>query len=75
MAMSETNTASQYMTTKEVAALIRRSPDAVRMMRHRGEGPAGVKVGRFVLYDRKVVTAWIAAKFAADPLAQRAHAA
>lgn len=72
--MSETNTASRYLTTKELAGVLRKTPNAIRIMRHRGEGPAGVRVGRSVLYDRAVVDAWLAAKTAADPLAQRAAA-
>ncbi|MFD6324233.1 helix-turn-helix domain-containing protein [Streptomyces sp. NPDC058442] len=60
------------MTTAELAALIRRSPNAVRVMRHRGQGPVGTRVGREVLYDRADVAAWLKAKRAADPLAHRA---
>jgi hypothetical protein len=63
------------MTTKELAAELRMTPNAVRIMRHRGQGPAGMKVRQGVLYDRSVVEAWMAARFAADPLAQRALAA
>lgn len=62
----------RYITTKELAAILRKTPNAVRMMRHRGQGPAGVRVGSEVLYDQQVVDAWLAAKTAADPLAQRA---
>lgn len=71
----ETSTASRFMTTKELAVLIRKSPEAVRQMRHRGDGPVGTRHGRDTLYDRAVVEKWLAAKTAADPLAQRALAA
>ncbi|MFD0138016.1 helix-turn-helix domain-containing protein [Streptomyces sp. NPDC127159] len=60
------------MTTKELANLLRTTSHAVRQMRHRGQGPQGTRFGRQVLYDRRVVEAWMAAKTAADPLAQRA---
>jgi hypothetical protein len=40
--MSET-TASPYLTTKELAELIRKSRQAVQQMRHRGTGPKGVE--------------------------------
>lgn len=70
--MSETGTASPYLKTAEVAVLIRKKPDAVRQMRRRGTGPKGVRIGRDVLYDRRDVLAWLAAKAAADELAQRA---
>lgn len=64
--------APDLMTTKEVAALIRRTPHGVRQLRHRGTGPKGTKVGRDVLYPRAGVLAWLAALEQADPLAQRA---
>lgn len=70
--MSETLTASRFMTTKEVAALIRKKPEAVRQMRRRGTGPKGTRIGRDVLYARTAVEAWLAAREAADGLAQRA---
>lgn len=66
------DTESPYMTTKEVAALLRKTPHAVRQMRHRGIGPRGTRYGREVLYLRTVVTAWRAARENSDPLAQRA---
>jgi hypothetical protein len=62
------------MTTKEVADLIRKTPHAVRQMRHRGIGPKGTRVGRGVLYPGPGVLAWLAAKEQADPLAQRSAA-
>lgn len=66
------NTDSPYMTTKEVAALIRKTPHAVRQMRHRGLGPKGIRIGRNVLHHRDVVAAWLVARENSDPLAQRA---
>ncbi|MEU0667145.1 helix-turn-helix domain-containing protein [Streptomyces lavendulocolor] len=73
--MSGTNTtASRLLKTKEVAVLIRKSPEAVRQMRYRGLGPRGTKVGRDVLYDVRDVEQWLASMTAADPLAQRAVA-
>lgn len=72
--MNATNTTSRYITTKELATELRMTPNAVRIMRHRGRGPAGTPVGRTVLYDRAVVEAWMAGRLAADPLAQRAAA-
>lgn len=52
----------EYMTVSEVAALLRTSPATVRYWRHVGSGPAAVKVGRRVLYDRADVQTWIAQK-------------
>lgn len=70
--MSETRTASPYMTTRELADRLRKTPHAIRQMRHKGQGPRGVRVGRDVLYDRADVEAWLKAKTAGDHLAQRA---
>lgn len=72
--MSETSTASRYMTTKELANELRMTPNAIRIMRHRGGAPAGTRVGRNVLYRRDAVEAWMAGRLAADVLAQRAAA-
>lgn len=73
--MSETTTtASPFLTTKELASILRKKPNAVRQMRHRGEAPAGFRSGREVLYPRDVVEKWLAAKFAADEIGQRAAA-
>ncbi|MFJ7070137.1 helix-turn-helix domain-containing protein [Streptomyces sp. NPDC101115] len=65
---------SPYMTTAELAALLRTTPGAVRIMRHRGIGPRGFRRGRNVLYLRTTVAAWLKAKEAGDRLGQRAAA-
>ena len=49
-----------YMTTNEVAELVRTSPETVRYWRHVGTGPKSFKVGRRVLYEAADVTAWLA---------------
>jgi len=49
-----------YMTTTEVAALLRTSPETVRYWRHISYGPLGLKIGRHVLYPQADVEAWIA---------------
>lgn len=70
--MSETITVSPYMTTKELAHILRTTPNAVRILRHRGIGPRGFRRGRQVLYRRTAVEEWLTAMEAADVLAQRA---
>lgn len=50
----------EYLTTHEVAELLRRSPETVRYWRHVGEGPRSFKIGRRVLYDRADVEQFIA---------------
>ncbi|GAA4698000.1 helix-turn-helix domain-containing protein [Nocardioides nanhaiensis] len=50
----------QFMTTEEVAELLRSSPATLRYWRHVGRGPRSFKAGRRVLYAREDVHAWIA---------------
>ena len=49
-----------YLTTADVARLLRTSAETVRYWRHLGKGPASFKVGRRVLYAREDVEAFIA---------------
>jgi len=48
----------RLLTTEEVADRLRTSPATVRYWRHAGIGPAGVRVGRRVLYDEAEVIRW-----------------
>lgn len=50
----------EYLTTTEVAALLRTPSETVRYWRHVGKGPKSFKVGRRVLYSESDVFAWIA---------------
>jgi predicted DNA-binding transcriptional regulator AlpA len=50
----------RYLTTAEVAALCRTSPETIRFWRYVGKGPQSFKVGRKVLYDAAGVEAWLA---------------
>lgn len=52
----------EYMTTTEVAELLRTSPETVRYWRHVGKGPRSFKPHRRVLYAREDVQAWIDAE-------------
>lgn len=45
----------------EAAAYIARPARTLEQWRHRGEGPAYVKVGRAVRYSRRDLDAWLAA--------------
>ena len=51
---------THYMTTAEVAELLRAPLETVRFWRHVGKGPKSFKVGRRVLYAVEDVEAWIA---------------
>lgn len=53
---------SPFMTTEEVAELLRAKPGTVRYWRHVGEGPASFRVGRRVLYAREDVEKFITTK-------------
>ena len=48
-----------YMTTAEVATLVRTVPSTVRYWRHVGKGPKSVRVGRRVLYRQQDVENWL----------------
>lgn len=50
-----------YLTTADVATMLRTSSETVRYWRHIKKGPASFKVGRRVLYAREDVEAFIAA--------------
>ncbi len=50
----------KYLTTPEVAELLRAPVETVRYWRHIGTGPAAFRVGRRVLYAVEDVDAWIA---------------
>ncbi len=46
----------------EVAIITRRSVDTLRWLRHKGEGPAGFRMGRRLVFRRGAVMEWIAAQ-------------
>ena len=56
---------AEYLTTKEVAALLRTSPETIRYWAWRGEGPKSFKSGRQRLFAREDVDAYIAERRAA----------
>jgi excisionase family DNA binding protein len=49
----------EFMTTEELAELLRTSRGNVHYWRHIGKGPPAVKVGRRVLFRRADVEAWL----------------
>ena len=50
---------AKYLTTAEVAELLRAPLETVRYWRHVGKGPASFKAGRRVLYELTDVEAFI----------------
>jgi excisionase family DNA binding protein len=55
----------RYLTTQEVAEILRTSAETVRYWRHIGTGPKSFKAGRRVLYAGEDVDAWIGEQRAA----------
>ncbi|HET6877723.1 MAG TPA: helix-turn-helix domain-containing protein [Jatrophihabitans sp.] len=56
----------RYLTTAEVADVLRTSPETVRYWRHIGTGPKSFKIGRRVLYSVDDLETWIAAARGGD---------
>jgi excisionase family DNA binding protein len=64
-----------YLTTEEVAELLRTTPETVRYWRHVGKGPKSFKIGRRVLYANEDVDSFIADARASSSGNVRASAA
>lgn len=47
-----------YLTTDEIAARYRVPVATVRQWRHKGYGPPGIRIGRWVRYEEAQVRAW-----------------
>lgn len=52
--------APDLLTTKELAAYLRKPVATVRGWRYRKVGPTGFRLGREVVYRRSAVEAWLA---------------
>lgn len=50
----------RFLTTAEVAQLLRQPESTVRYWRYLGKGPPSVKVGRRVLYPQDGLGKWLA---------------
>ena len=51
---------AEYLTTEELAEILRTPAETVRYWRNVGKGPKSFKVGRRVLYARTDLDAYIA---------------
>ena len=60
--MDTTPSPDDLLLIDEVALITRRSVDTLRWLRHKGEGPAGFRMGRRVVFRRGAVMDWIAEK-------------
>ena len=58
---------SDLLLLPEVARLTRLSESTVRWLRHRGQGPAGFRLGRRVVFRRAEVERWIAEREKSQP--------
>ncbi|SHF71932.1 DNA binding domain-containing protein, excisionase family [Geodermatophilus nigrescens] len=56
------SSASDLMTLAETAAYLRTPVATLRYWRHLGEGPAGFRLGRRVMFKRADVDAWLDAR-------------
>lgn len=56
------DTNQRFMTTDEVAALVRSTPQTVKWWRHAKQGPKWFRVGRRVLYVEADVLEWLEAQ-------------
>jgi excisionase family DNA binding protein len=52
----------KYLTTKELAEMLRAPEETIRYWAWKGTGPKSVKVGRRRLYSLDEVTAWLERK-------------
>lgn len=58
--------ATDLMTLAETAAYLRTPVATLRYWRHLGEGPAGFRLGRRVVYRREDVDRWIGERQRSD---------
>lgn len=56
----------EYLTTEELAAELRTTPETVRYWHKVGKGPQSFKVGRRRLYSRASVNVFVEAAMAAE---------
>jgi hypothetical protein len=59
------------MTTKEAAAYVRRSPNAMKILRHRRKGPDSFERDGRILYYVAELDRWLAAGAATDSRSNR----
>ena len=60
--INASTSATDLMTLAETAAYLRTPVATLRYLRHLGEGPAGFRLGRRVVYRRGDVDRWISAR-------------
>jgi len=58
----------RLLTVEELASYLGVPVATLYQWRHRGEGPPGFRVGRYIRYRRNDVEQWIRDRLEADPL-------
>ena len=61
-------TLDRLLTVEELASYLGVPVATLYQWRHRGEGPPGFRVGRYIRYRRNDVEQWIRDRLEADPL-------
>ncbi len=61
-------TLDRLLTVEELADYLGVPVATLYQWRHRGEGPPGFRVGRYIRYQRTDVEQWIRDRLKADPL-------
>ncbi len=61
-------TLDRLLTVEELADYLGVPVATLYQWRHRGEGPPGFRVGRYIRYRRNDVEQWIRDRLEADPL-------
>jgi DNA-binding transcriptional MerR regulator len=56
----------ELLTTNEVSARLKRSPETLRYWRARGTGPRSFRAGRGVLYREEDVVEWLGEQYQRD---------
>lgn len=51
--------AEEFLTTAELAELLRVPVDSIYQWRHKGEGPPAIRVGKHLRFRRSAVDAWL----------------
>jgi excisionase family DNA binding protein len=61
-------TLDRLLTVEELADYLGVPVATIYAWRHRGEGPPGFRVGRYIRYRRSDIQQWIRDRLKADPL-------
>jgi excisionase family DNA binding protein len=55
----------RLLTIEEAAARLRTTPGALRVRRHRGQGPPAIRPGRSLLFPEDLLDEWLSAQIGA----------